>query len=183
LLAHTNLDAKVVMATPHACAGLVDVLARLLRARRSIVGPSSAPVTATLAAVQEGESPRLSEVAETLGLDLSTVSRQVTHLRQRGLLVSAPDPQDGRSQRLSLTEDGLAELRSHRRALVETLVSRLADWDDAEIDQLSRLLDRLARAGAPAGADAPAACGPPETTPSVQTPSGHHPEQHLQRNA
>jgi len=182
LLAHTNLDAKVVMATPHACAGLVDVLPRLLRARRSIVGTSSAPVTATLAAVHDGGSPRLSEVAETLGLDLSTVSRQVTHLRQRGLLVAAPDPQDGRSQRLSLTDDGLAELGSHRRRLVDTLVTRLADWDDAEIDQLARLLDRLARAGAPTPADAPAPCDPP-ASPSVQTPSGHHPEQHLQRNA
>ena len=171
------------MATPHACAGLVDVLPRLLRARRAIVGTASAPVTATLAAVHDGGSPRLSEVAETLGLDLSTVSRQVTHLRQRGLLTTAPDPSDGRSQRLNLTDDGLAELRSHRRQLVATLVMRLADWDDAEIDQLARLLDRLARSAAAAGTDAPAPCDPPAPTPSVPTPSGHHPEQHLQRNA
>ena len=176
------------MATPHACAGLVDVLPRLLRARRSIVGSTSAPVTATLAAVHDGGAPRLSEVAESLGLDLSTVSRQVTHLRQRGLLTAAPDPQDGRSQRLSLTEDGVAELRSHRRDLVDTLVTRLADWDDADIDQLARLLDRLARSGTPAGTDAPCAepvaCGQPAAAPTpTPTPSGDHPEQHLQRNA
>ncbi|NIZ92860.1 MarR family winged helix-turn-helix transcriptional regulator [Kineococcus rubinsiae] len=175
------------MATPHACAGLVDVLPGLLRARRAIVGSTPAPSTATLAAVHESGTPRVSEVAETLGLDLSTVSRQVTHLRQRGLLTAVPDPQDGRSQRLSLTETGVAELRSHRRHLVDTLVARLADWDDAEIDLLARLLDRLARAGAPAGTDAPCAepdaCGPRATAPVTPTPPGPHPEHHLQRNA
>ncbi|NAZ80840.1 winged helix DNA-binding protein [Kineococcus sp. R8] len=173
------------MATPSACAGLVEVLPRLLRARRSLVGTTPAPATATLAAVRDGGAPRLSEVAELLGLDLSTVSRQVAHLRQRGLLTAAPDPQDGRSQRLSLTEAGAAELRWHRRALVETLVTRLADWDDAEIDRLTQLLDRFARSGDPgtgATCAEPAACRA-TAAPAPHTPPADHPGHHLQRNA
>ncbi|MCI2240037.1 MarR family transcriptional regulator [Paenibacillus sp. TRM 82003] len=137
------------MATATACAALVPVLPHLARARRRLIGAASLPGTATLSIVREHGSLRMSEVAEGLGLDLSTVSRHVAHLRAEGLLTTSPDPDDGRSQRLAVTAAGEAELRAQRDRVVGALVARLAGWDDAEVDDLARLLRKLAATTAP----------------------------------
>ncbi|WP_337059425.1 MarR family winged helix-turn-helix transcriptional regulator [Kineococcus sp. G2] len=132
------------MATTTACTALVSVLPHLLRARRHLAGTASLPGTAALSIVREHGSLRMSEVAEGLGLDLSTVSRHVAHLRDKGLLTTSPDPDDGRSQRLSVTAAGEGELRAQRDRVVGALAARLADWDDTEVDDLARLLRKLA---------------------------------------
>ena len=137
------------MATPHACAALVDVFPDVLRLKRTLVTASSVQGSAALAAVAELEHPRVSELAEHLHLDLSTVSRQVAQLRHRGLLGACPDPADGRSQQLTLTDEGRVELRRTRRALVGELAQRLSDWDDADVKALAGLLARLSRTSAP----------------------------------
>ncbi|PRY17107.1 MarR family winged helix-turn-helix transcriptional regulator [Kineococcus rhizosphaerae] len=152
------------MATPHACAALVDVFPDLLRARRTLVGTTNTPAAVALAVVHQRGPLRISEVAEHLSLDLSTVSRHVTHLKAKGLLTSAPDPDDGRSQRLSVTDAGVEELRTFRRALVDRLVEHLDGWDDVDVDDLTRLLGRLTRATECLPRTAAAS---PETTPTT----------------
>ena len=154
------------MATPHACAALVDVFPSLLRARRSLAGTLSTPSVVTLAVVHQRGTMRVSEVADALALDLSTVSRQVTHLRRRGLLESAPDPEDGRSQRLHVTRAGTDELRTHRRRVVDKLVENLRDWDDHEVVELTRLLGKLTATCATEPTTL--ATAPPRTTTDVQ---------------
>lgn len=139
------------MATPHACAALADVFPDLLRTRRALVGTQNTPAIVALTVVLQHGPLRISEVADHLALDLSTVSRQISHLRQRGLLDSSPDPADGRSQRLSVTPAGLDELRTFRRAVVGRLVDHLDDWGDDEVEQLTRLLGRLTRPEPPPG--------------------------------
>ena len=169
------------MATPHACAALVDVFPDLLRARRALVGALNTPAVATLAVVHQRGSMRISEVAEHLSLDLSTVSRQVAHLRQKGFLDSSPDPDDGRSQRLTVSAEGTGELRRTRRDLVDKLVERLSDWPDQEVGDLTRLLDRLATtATATATGGGCARTGPAATSPDTTT---HTREKQLQGNA
>ncbi|MBC3760384.1 MarR family winged helix-turn-helix transcriptional regulator [Quadrisphaera oryzae] len=131
------------MASPHACSELLDTFPRLARSKRSLLGHMRIAPVSALGAVATLGPVRVSEVAEALGLDLSTVSRQVGHLRQQGLVESAPDAADGRSQRLTATEAGLDVLRAERHRMVDRLNERLTDWDDAELDQLIVLLDRL----------------------------------------
>ena len=137
------------MATAQACAALVEVVPDVLRLKRTLATAPAAAGAATLAAVVELGSPRVSELAEHLHLDMSTVSRQVTHLRERHLLRAYPHPLDGRAQQLSVTAEGVAELHRSRRALVGELAVRLADWDDADVESLAHLLARLSREGAP----------------------------------
>ena len=133
------------MASARSCAALVDELPALSRARRELVGPAgSGAGTAVLKAVAVCGSPRVSEVAEQLGLDLSTVSRQVAALRAAGLLRSTPDPADARSHRLHLSAEGLDHLRAERDRLVERLTGLLGDWDDEEVAALAALLRKLA---------------------------------------
>ena len=90
---------------------------------------------------------RASDVVVRLGLDKSTVSRQVASLVDLGMVDRAADPADGRAQVLSISADGhrrLSELREARRARWE---SDLSDWPTSDVATLATLLNRLNRLG------------------------------------
>ena len=59
-----------------------------------------------LLAILRDRRPRLSEVADYLGLDRSSVSGLVDRAVARGLIQRAADPDDGRASRLELTATG-----------------------------------------------------------------------------
>jgi DNA-binding MarR family transcriptional regulator len=82
-------------------------------------------------------------LAQALGLDASTVTRQVAALERDGLVARRPDPADGRSSTITLTPAGLrsmCEVEEERRRRIEALVR---DWDDAEQAGLAAALTRL----------------------------------------
>lgn len=56
------------------------------------------------------ENPRVSEIAEVLRMDQSTVSRNIKPLLRDGLLSSSSDEADARAQRISLTRRGVAKI-------------------------------------------------------------------------
>ena len=90
---------------------------------------------------------RASDVVARLGLDKSTVSRQVASLVDLGLVDRAADPDDGRAQVLSTSEEGhrrLSRLRDARRARWE---ADLSDWETSDVATLAELLGRLNRLG------------------------------------
>jgi DNA-binding MarR family transcriptional regulator len=68
---------------------------------------------------------RMSSLAELTNASLSRLSRVVTRLEGRGLVLREPDPTDGRFTNAILTEDGfrtLAEAAPGHVSLVRTLV-------------------------------------------------------------
>jgi DNA-binding MarR family transcriptional regulator len=82
-----------------------------------------------------------------LGLDKSTVSRQVSTLVALGLVDRAADPADGRAQVLTPSAEGsarLAHIRDMRRARWE---ADLASWPAEDVATLGELLSRLNRIG------------------------------------
>ncbi len=90
---------------------------------------------------------RASDVVTRLGLDKSTVSRQVASLVETGLVDRAADPDDGRAQVLSTSVEGhrrLSEIRDTRRSRWE---ADLADWPTRDVATLGELLGRLNRLG------------------------------------
>lgn len=87
---------------------------------------------------------RLSDLAATLELDLSTVSRQARHLVETGLVTRHADPADGRAALLSLSERGCAVLEAVRRARRDVLRRTLADWGASERSALASSVSRLA---------------------------------------
>jgi DNA-binding MarR family transcriptional regulator len=90
------------------------------------------------------ESPvRLSELADTVELDLSTVSRQMRDLVAIGLVAKVPDPDDGRASLLSLSERGWAVLEAVSEARRQALAEVIGDWSDDERTTLTRGLLRL----------------------------------------
>ena len=92
----------------------------------------------------ESDGPsRVAALASALGLDGSTVTRQVAALDERGWVTRSTDPQDARATVVTATRAGLAamnELRDYRRGRVETL---FADWSAAERAELARALGHL----------------------------------------
>jgi DNA-binding MarR family transcriptional regulator len=100
-----------------------------------------------LALLEDAGPLRASDLVARLGLDKSTVSRQVASLVDLGLVVRAPDPDDGRAQVLSPSAEGsarLARIRAARRARWE---ADLADWPPDDVATLGELLARLNRIG------------------------------------
>ena len=87
---------------------------------------------------------RLTDLAVCAGLDVSTVSRHVAQLHSAGLIERAPDPADGRAQRVELSPAGIARIDaalSARRALLEKC---LESWDASDLEELNRLVTRFA---------------------------------------
>jgi len=86
---------------------------------------------------------RQSELADVLHADPSTVSRHVTLLVERGLVVRVADESDGRATRLVLTEAGRAQLDQLRGERVAYLRTVTADWTDADLITFTELFERL----------------------------------------
>jgi DNA-binding MarR family transcriptional regulator len=87
---------------------------------------------------------RVTDLAVCAGLDASTVSRHVAQLHNAGLIERAPDPADGRAQRVTLSTAGVARIDAAlraRRALLERCVE---SWQPHELEELDQLLTRFA---------------------------------------
>jgi DNA-binding MarR family transcriptional regulator len=100
-----------------------------------------------LALLEDAGPLRASDLVLRLGLDKSTVSRQVGTLVDLGLVDRAADPADGRAQVLTPSAEGsarLAEIRNVRRARWE---ADLSGWPDEDVAALADLLSRLNRLG------------------------------------
>jgi DNA-binding MarR family transcriptional regulator len=86
---------------------------------------------------------RQSALAELVHADPSTVSRHVTLLVERGLVLRVADESDGRASRLMLTDAGRAQLDQLRSERVAYLRTVTADWTDDELDTFTHMFDRL----------------------------------------
>ena len=105
--------------------------------------PSRAAVLATIA--REGPlSP--SALAAVERISRPTATRLIARLKEQGLVECTPDPDDGRSYRVSLSASGSA-LRALRRTRKQAYLARLlagADADEIELlDRAAGLLLRL----------------------------------------
>ena len=120
------------------------VVGRLYR-RIRIDGRESIPPLqlSALVTVEQHGPLRLSELARREAVTAPTMSRVLTALDEQGLVIRTPDPHDARGVQIVLSEKGatrLAEVRSHRTALV---ARRLARLDDDERGRIAAALPAL----------------------------------------
>ncbi|MWV48656.1 MarR family transcriptional regulator [Rathayibacter sp. VKM Ac-2803] len=90
---------------------------------------------------------RPSVIAEALGMDRSSTSTLLGRMRALGLVESTPDPTDRRGVIVGLTTAGEERVA---RVLAERggeFGDRVSAWPDADVQTLTRLLERLTRAG------------------------------------
>ena len=78
-------------------------------------------------AILRGRHLRMSELAEYLGLDRSTLSGLIDRAEQRGLVVRESDPSDGRAIVVSLSAEGkrlATRINAQVRKALEPLLDR-----------------------------------------------------------
>jgi DNA-binding MarR family transcriptional regulator len=126
------------MIRPPACQVPVPALGRQL----DIAKIFACDAVAELAAVRESVSVK--DVATLLDLEHSTVSRLLVELESDGLVVRGQDPADRRRTTLALTDLGTAVV--HDATAMTRFFTRLllSDWPREDVEDLQRLMNRLA---------------------------------------
>jgi DNA-binding MarR family transcriptional regulator len=95
----------------------------------------------------ESEGPmRASALATSVQSDLSTVSRQVTTLVNRGLLERRADQLDGRACVLAVTDAGRTAIAEHEQGRQAFFDDVLTGWSTEEIRQFAQQLERFTAA-------------------------------------
>ncbi|GAA3046096.1 MarR family transcriptional regulator [Gordonia defluvii] len=85
----------------------------------------------------------MSQLVGALGVDKSTVTRQVDAVERLGLVVRRPDPGDARARVIELTDQGRSRIDAVYATEIPRWRSQLAQWDPADIRTLIDLLHRL----------------------------------------
>lgn len=86
---------------------------------------------------------RATDLAVDTMLDLSTVSRQIRSLVDRGLVERRPDPEDRRGALLSATPAGVLAFQHYRDQRNQKLAHILEAWSAEDRHHLVRLFGRL----------------------------------------
>jgi DNA-binding MarR family transcriptional regulator len=99
--------------------------------------------TELLRVVADAGSIRASDLASTLFVTKTSISRYVNEMLDDGLLIQRRDPSDGRATLLSLSSVGrkALELREARRTSV--IGELCGGWPKGDVEKLTTLLQRL----------------------------------------
>jgi len=89
------------------------------------------------------EPVTIKNLAQTLDLDHSTVSRVLSEVESDGLVTRTPHPSDRRSSVLSLTPLGETVIAGFDQARLDFLGHMLEDWSVEDVDKLAELLSRF----------------------------------------
>lgn len=133
----TEATQQVVDSVLHAMLSM----GRLIRQRGT--GDDLEPATFWLLKNLVDGSLRVTALATCTHLDTSTVSRHVSQMERAGLIERTPDPDDGRAQRVALSEEGRHQLQAAMDRRRERLARSMDGWDTADILDFDRLLGRF----------------------------------------
>jgi DNA-binding MarR family transcriptional regulator len=86
------------------------------------------------------------DLAERIGRDYTTVSRQVARLEELGLVVRRPNPADGRVREAAITPKGKAMTDAVDAARDRLGRAIFRSWDPHDIAELVRLMRKFADA-------------------------------------
>jgi DNA-binding MarR family transcriptional regulator len=120
---------------------------------------------------------RVSELADCVHSDVSTVSRQASTLVGLGVAKKVTDPDDGRAQVITITPEGESLLETIKAERSRWFQSLLADWTSEEVAEFTAYLDRFGdalevsrtRASARTAGAADAATTDPAATDDIPT--------------
>lgn len=94
--------------------------------------------------IDRQHKPSIQQVAEALGTDITTFSRQVQSLIKMGLVKKAPDPDDRRVYVLSLTTEGkyvAATIDQQMNAYLEEVFSHMNEFEKETVIRSIKLLN------------------------------------------
>jgi DNA-binding MarR family transcriptional regulator len=93
--------------------------------------------------VMTHEPIRAGDIAAGLTMDKSAVSRQLTVLREKGLIELHADPDDGRASLVRPSESAKTALETFRGELKADYQRILGTWEAEDIESFARLLRRF----------------------------------------
>ncbi|MFB9929745.1 MarR family winged helix-turn-helix transcriptional regulator [Amycolatopsis halotolerans] len=127
-------------------ADLADQLLTLTRlVQRAEAAPAEAMCLPLLAMLADDGPFRAGEIAAVLGVNPSTVSRQVAGLVRSGLIERRADPEDGRASPLVVTAAGRGILDAERQRRAAQFGDALAGWSPDERARFADLLGCFVR--------------------------------------
>ena len=101
--------------------------------------------------VRRADSPAMQRVAEELGMDLTTFSRQVKSLEKKGLVTRRVSPDDRRVSLLGLTDAGrqvLEKIDRYMAGRLEQVFSSMSNFErETVVKSLELLNDAVTKAG------------------------------------
>src|SRR5664279_5473842 len=132
-----------VLSTPgHLISLAARGFARLSEARLKPLGfgVGHLPV---LVALQDGRASTQRDLAQFARIEQPSMAQMLARMERDGLIWRTPDPADGRSSRITLTEAAHARLPQACAVLLEGNCEVLSGFTDEEAAQLVSLLTRL----------------------------------------
>jgi MarR family transcriptional regulator for hemolysin len=96
-----------------------------------------------LVAVKQGKAQSQRDLARFARVEQPSMAQMLARMERDGLIRRIPDPNDGRSSRISLTEIALAGLPEACAVLFQGNREVLSEFTDEEAAQLIALLTRL----------------------------------------
>ena len=127
---------------------LHDLISTLNRRKAQLAGASAENWTtrSLLYQVASNDASRVTTIAENLGADPSTVSRQVATLVTKGLLERLADPGDGRASVLALTAAGQDRFEASQLERADWINRLLSGWAPDDIATFAELFTRFTNA-------------------------------------
>jgi MarR family transcriptional regulator for hemolysin len=132
-----------VLSTPgHLISLAARGFARLSEARLKPLGFGVGYLPA-LVALRDGRAETQRDLARFVRIEQPSMAQMLVRMERDGLIRRTPDPADGRSSRISLTDTAYARLPAACAVLFQGNRDALAGFSDKEATQLNALLGRL----------------------------------------
>jgi DNA-binding MarR family transcriptional regulator len=130
-------NTEILQAASAACSRFVEATRR---GTEQVFDPTRVGVLRL--AVERGPI-RPTELARELGVNPSSITRQVQALHALGHVAVSADPNDGRAFLVEATKRGRAELRSFDAVGLEVFAAVVDEWSEEDLLLLATLLDRM----------------------------------------
>ena len=122
------------------------VVGRVNRRLALAPGGLSHGLLMSLASVAKRGPLRLAELAQLEQVSAPSMTRTVSELESRGLVVRGVDPDDGRAIQVAVTPAGLDAILRARAARAEVIARMLDDMTPAEVAKVEAALPALEKA-------------------------------------
>jgi DNA-binding MarR family transcriptional regulator len=99
-----------------------------------------------MAAVSRLGDPTMGDLTATMGLSGPSTTAIIRRLVELGFVERTRSDEDGRSYRVRLTQKGMELERLHQRSHAELAGVLMRNLDDAEVDRLAGLFEKIVEA-------------------------------------
>lgn len=135
-------NADVLLTPGHLISLAARAFARLSEARLKPLGFGIGYLP-VLVALQEGRARTQRDLARFARIEQPSMAQMLVRMERDGLIDRTPDPVDGRSSRISLTDAARTRLPEACTALFHGNAEAMAGFSDAEAAQFVTLLTRM----------------------------------------